>query len=72
MATRLRRGHLADASKPPEPQASRVNPDEGQASPATVTCQMCHRAVPATQTLTMSGRQLCSGCACAWFEDEEE
>jgi len=36
------------------------------------TCSMCHQQVRLSQSVAMSGRRLCFGCAAAWFDDEEE
>lgn len=36
------------------------------------TCSMCHREVPLQEIIVFSGRQLCFGCAGAWFEEDEE
>ena len=46
-------------------------PEENDAPPTVVECQMCHQSSPSTQTVMMGGRLLCFGCASAWFEDED-
>ncbi|OFV89955.1 MAG: hypothetical protein A3H95_09725 [Acidobacteria bacterium RIFCSPLOWO2_02_FULL_64_15] len=42
-------------------------PDEPQ-----VECSMCHQQVPLSQSVAMSGRRLCFGCAAAWFDEDEQ
>ena len=35
-------------------------------------CAVCHRDVPPTHIVRLSGRLQCLACAAAWFEDEDE
>jgi len=43
-----------------------------ESAPPTAVCAMCHRAVPATQIISLGGRPLCFGCATAWFDEDED
>ena len=45
---------------------SNTTPDRG------AICQLCHRRVPEREIVFMGGRQLCFGCAAAWFDEDEE
>lgn len=36
-----------------------------------VECSMCHQLVPATQTMWLTGRRLCFGCASGWFDEDD-
>ena len=37
-----------------------------------VECSMCHQQVPLSQSVAMSGRRLCFGCAASWFDEDGE
>ena len=47
-------------------------PDVTEAAQPTVVCAMCHRSVPARETINLGGRALCFGCATAWFDEDED
>jgi hypothetical protein len=37
-----------------------------------VPCLQCHVLVPERQIVRLYGKQLCYGCAAAWFGDEDD
>lgn len=37
-----------------------------------VPCLQCHVLVPERQIVRLYGKQLCWGCAAAWFGDEDD
>jgi len=37
-----------------------------------ITCQSCHRPFREQLIVVFSGRQLCFGCAGAWFDEDED
>ena len=45
---------------------------EERSDEPTIECSMCHQRVPLSQSVAMSGRRLCFGCAAAWFDEDEE
>jgi hypothetical protein len=57
-----------------EHNADRSNePSRPAPAPAdTFECAMCRLRAPIRQTVMMSGRRLCFGCASGWFEDEDD
>ena len=48
---------------PPEPPVVPVK---------MISCGMCHRRVPLSETRSMSGRTLCFGCLASWYDDDDE
>ena len=45
--------------------------EEASQDQPTIECSMCHQQVPVLQTVAMSGRRLCFGCAASWFDEDE-
>jgi len=45
--------------------------DEPKSDEPQVECSMCHQKVGLSQSVAMSGRRLCFGCAAAWFDEDE-
>jgi formylmethanofuran dehydrogenase subunit E len=47
--------------------------EDGQERPAEpkIECSMCHQQVRLSESVAMSGRRLCFGCAAAWFDEDE-
>jgi hypothetical protein len=45
--------------------------DEAPPDEPTLECSMCHQQVRVSQSVAMSGRKLCFGCAAAWFDEDE-
>lgn len=45
--------------------------DEEQPDEPEVECSMCHQQVRVSQSVAMSGRTLCFGCAAAWYDEDE-
>jgi formylmethanofuran dehydrogenase subunit E len=44
---------------------------EAPSDEPTIECSMCHQQVRVSQSVVMSGRTLCFGCAAAWFDEDE-
>ncbi|MGB7218910.1 MAG: hypothetical protein WBD07_08880 [Vicinamibacterales bacterium] len=45
--------------------------EEARPHEPKVECSMCHQQVMLSQSVAMSGRRLCFGCAAAWFDEDE-
>ena len=54
---RFRSSRVSDTQEPKEPM---------------VPCLQCHVLVPERQIVRLYGKQLCWGCAAAWFGDEDD
>lgn len=53
-------------------KSSEEQEQEDEAPPEEmIECSMCHQRVPITQSMTLTGRRLCFGCAGAWFDEDE-
>ena len=45
--------------------------DDAHPAEREAVCQACHARVPEHLIVFIGGRQLCFGCASAWFDSDE-
>ena len=53
------------------PRESLDEDEKAQPDEPKVECSMCHQKVGLSQSVAMSGRRLCFGCAAAWYDEDE-
>jgi predicted CXXCH cytochrome family protein len=46
--------------------------DDDETPEPVVECLQCHTKVPERQLVRLYGKQLCYGCAAAWFGDDDD